>query len=192
MDDEACAAVEEALDRPGIKVVESDPLVVVADAPPGGGESGEGDVPVVAIIEQAERRRVAEALGAGAAGVVALDDVGQTLALAVASVAAGLMVLPREAHHAVRRPDLSARERQVLGLLVMGLTNAEIGQRLFLSESTVKYHLLAIYGKLGVKSRKEAASLVLDPRTGLSLGVLNVTGAERPPEESGYSGPKVT
>ena len=100
-------------------------------------------------------------------------------------------MVPADAGDAIRPPDLSSRERQVLGLVTMGLTNAEIGRRLFLAESTVKYHLLSIYDKLGVRTRKEAASMVLDPRTGLSLGVLNVSGA-KPRSGEGYSEPTIS
>jgi ATP/maltotriose-dependent transcriptional regulator MalT len=52
--------------------------------------------------------------------------------------------------------ELSAREREVLELVVQGLRNREVGSRLFISEVTVKAHLRRIYAKLGVKSRTEA------------------------------------
>jgi ATP/maltotriose-dependent transcriptional regulator MalT len=53
--------------------------------------------------------------------------------------------------------ELSAREREVLELVMQGLRNREVGSRLFISEVTVKAHLRRIYAKLGVKSRTEAA-----------------------------------
>jgi predicted transcriptional regulator len=53
-----------------------------------------------------------------------------------------------------------------------GLTNGEIADSLFLSESTVKSHLSSAFAKLGVRSRKEAAALVLDPEQGLGAGLL--------------------
>lgn len=187
----ARAEIEAALERAGLQVGGDEPGVVVAADPPDRSAESEPGPPVVVVLEAPDRRRAAAALDAGARGVVALEAVAGTLAPAVVAAAAGLLVLPGSAQDATQRPDLSSRERQVLGLLVMGLANAEIGRRLFLSESTVKYHLRSIYTKLGVKTRKEAASLVLDPRTGLSLGVLNVTGAERSERADGYSGPKV-
>jgi DNA-binding NarL/FixJ family response regulator len=63
---------------------------------------------------------------------------------------------------------LSARQREILGFVVEGLSNAEIGRRLHLSESTIKQHLRAAYKVLKVSNRTEAANLVRrygsDPR----------------------------
>jgi DNA-binding CsgD family transcriptional regulator len=63
-----------------------------------------------------------------------------------------------------RRPDtaqsgLSTREREVLGLLREGLTNAEIGARLYISPKTAEHHVSSVLSKLGVRSRAEAALL---------------------------------
>jgi hypothetical protein len=54
--------------------------------------------------------------------------------------------------------------------------NSQIAARLFLAESTVKSHLNSAFGKLGVRSRNEAVSLILDPQRGLGLGILAVGG----------------
>ncbi|MGE5591042.1 MAG: response regulator transcription factor [Bacillota bacterium] len=51
---------------------------------------------------------------------------------------------------------LTDREREVLGLIAEGLTNPEIGRRLYISEATVKRHVYNIYGKLGVTHRTAA------------------------------------
>jgi LuxR family maltose regulon positive regulatory protein len=53
---------------------------------------------------------------------------------------------------------LSQRELEVLALMAAGLTNREIARRLVISPETVKKHTAAIYGKLGVKNRTEAAA----------------------------------
>jgi DNA-binding CsgD family transcriptional regulator len=52
---------------------------------------------------------------------------------------------------------LSPREREILGLVADGLTNARIGRELWVTEQTVKFHLSNIYRKLGVSNRTEAA-----------------------------------
>jgi hypothetical protein len=60
----------------------------------------------------------------------------------------------------------------VLGHVAAGLTNSEIADALFLSESTIKSHLSSAFAKLGVRSRKEAAALILDPDHGLGADLL--------------------
>ena len=56
-----------------------------------------------------------------------------------------------------RREDLTDREMQVLQLIVKGRSNKEISSALFISEDTVKFHLKALFMKLGVQDRTEAA-----------------------------------
>ena len=56
------------------------------------------------------------------------------------------------------RDDLTAQERQVAQLASEGLSNSEIGTRLFLSPRTVEWHLSKVFGKLGISSRKELSS----------------------------------
>ena len=75
---------------------------------------------------------------------------------------------PRDARGLIAKPTFSHREKEVLSLVVDGLTNREIAGRLFLAESTVKSHLMAAFAKLGVRSRKDAAALLLDPQEGLA------------------------
>jgi DNA-binding NarL/FixJ family response regulator len=54
-------------------------------------------------------------------------------------------------------PDFTQREREVTELVANGLTNAEIGRRMFVSESTAKFHVRNVMRKLGVHSRAEVA-----------------------------------
>ena len=56
---------------------------------------------------------------------------------------------------------LSARETEVLALLVLGDSNAEIGEQLYVSHKTIKNHLAAIYERMGVRNRVEAATVTL-------------------------------
>jgi DNA-binding NarL/FixJ family response regulator len=62
---------------------------------------------------------------------------------------------------------LSARQREILGYVVEGLSNAEIGRRLYLSESTIKQHLRAAYKLLGVSNRTEAAKTMRNHARGV-------------------------
>jgi DNA-binding NarL/FixJ family response regulator len=62
--------------------------------------------------------------------------------------------------------ELSDRERQVLVLLSDGLSNRAIAKRLFLSETTVKSHLMAVYRKLGVTNRTQAAMIAMQVGAG--------------------------
>jgi len=130
---------------------------------------------LVTIVPTAARREVREALRAGADGVVADRDVDAALPPTVQDVAAGQLVVPRDLRHEIDRRPLSHREKQVLGLAVLGATNAEIAQRLWVSEHTVKSHLSSSFSKLGVRSRHEAAELVLDQSDSLGAGVLAAT-----------------
>jgi DNA-binding NarL/FixJ family response regulator len=112
------------------------------------------------------------ALRAGADSVVLEPELEDALAPAVRAVAAGLSAIPALLRNAADRICLSHREREVLRLAVGGHTNNEIAATLFLAESTVKSHLSSAYRKLGAASRKDAASLILDPDGGLLEMVL--------------------
>jgi len=108
------------------------------------------------------------ALNAGAEAYVPGPEAERWLALAVRAVRAGLVCAPRQARRLVAKPTFSQREKDVLGLLVIGLTNSEIAARLYLAESTVKSHLASAFTKLGVRSRHDATALLLDPAEGLA------------------------
>jgi DNA-binding NarL/FixJ family response regulator len=108
-----------------------------------------------------------DALRAGASGFIHGGMTQEQLARAVAVAAKGELVAPRELLPYLLTHEepldlyiLSARQREILDLVVEGLSNAEIAGHLFLSESTVKQHLRAAYKALGVKNRTEAANLI--------------------------------
>jgi DNA-binding NarL/FixJ family response regulator len=118
---------------------------------------------------------VYEALRAGASGFVLKDDPPEQLIAAIRIVAAGEGLLspaitkrvieqftqiPRQA-----RPkefdELTARERDILRLIAKGLSNHEIGEQLYISETTVKTHVTHVLQKLGLRDRVQAVVLAL-------------------------------
>jgi len=130
-------------------------------------------VHVIVLTSFAEDDMVQGALQAGATGYLLKNVSGAELANAIRAAHAGRMTLSSEATealvHAAARPitpadELTEREREVLGLMVDGLSNQEIADRLFLSLGTVKFHAGNIYAKLGVDSRVSAVTLAIQRR----------------------------
>ena len=128
---------------------------------------------VLVLPQDAEPRTMEAAVGTQVEGVVFSSHLETALEPTLRAVHAEQVVLPRGARRRVRLPALSHRERQVLRLAVLGRTNDEIAASLFLSVSTVKSHLSSAFSKLSVRSRSEAAALVLDPREPMSALILN-------------------
>jgi DNA-binding NarL/FixJ family response regulator len=120
------------------------------------------DVAIIAISPPATGTGVRRGLDAGADAIVFEPLLESTLAVTVSAVGSGQSVVPRELRATVQRPSLSHREQQVLTHVTEGLTNAQIAEELFLSESTVKSHLSSAFAKFGVSSRREAAALFLE------------------------------
>ena len=122
--------------------------------------------PIVVIGPQLDLPLARDALQAGASGFVHAQMTPDQLLRAVAVAARGELAAPREllGYVLTKNPSgdlatLSVRQREILGYVVEGLSNAEIGRRLYLSESTIKQHLRAAYKLLGVRNRTEAANL---------------------------------
>jgi DNA-binding NarL/FixJ family response regulator len=132
--------------------------------------------PIVVICTAIERWGVRAALTAGAAGVVLADNLNAGLVPCLQAVQSGQICVPRANWRQIEPPVLSAREKQILGLVVMGYMNSQIAEQLFVAESTVKSHLSSAFGKLGVRSRNEAVKLILDPERGLGMGILALGG----------------
>jgi DNA-binding NarL/FixJ family response regulator len=128
------------------------------------------DTHLVAIMPEDSRRGVRRALEAGAEGVVFEREVEAVLSLTVRAVLAGQTAVPAAGRHELDRPTLSGREKQVLARVVMGMSNKAIAAKLFLAESTVKCHLSSAFSKLGVRSRNEAADLILHSGGELGFG----------------------
>ena len=122
-----------------------------------------------------------DAIMAGAAGYVLKQIKGSDLVSAVRTVATGQSMLDpsttarlmsslrgegsEEAAQPQALTSLSPREREILELIGEGLTNRQIGQRLYLSEKTVKNHISRLLAKLGVERRIQAAVLATELRS---------------------------
>jgi NarL family two-component system response regulator LiaR len=128
-------------------------------------------IQVIALTSFKEKDFVEGALRAGAVGYLLKDVTADELAQAIRSAAVGKPTLSPEAAQVLIQAtrtsaerlglDLTARERDVLALMVEGLSNNQIADRLVVSVSTVKFHVTSILCKLGVASRTEAVATAL-------------------------------
>jgi DNA-binding NarL/FixJ family response regulator len=118
---------------------------------------------VLILTALRDRARDEEALRAGARGLVSKDAAPEVVLQAIRSVAGGalwfdprVLAAPRPAK---QRPsdalDLTPRERAIVSLVAEGLRNEDVGQRLGITEKTVRNHLTAVFQKLGVSGRLE-------------------------------------
>jgi DNA-binding NarL/FixJ family response regulator len=124
---------------------------------------------LVIVVCSPERTRAEALLWRGVDGIIVEPGADAAIGPIVRSVLAGYLVVPRALRIALEPPPLSARERQMLALVIEGLTNREIANRLYLAESTVKRHLSSMFRRLGVSSRREAAAAVLSAEHGLGI-----------------------
>jgi DNA-binding NarL/FixJ family response regulator len=126
-------------------------------------------VRVLVLTTYESDRDILRAIEAGANGYLLKDASPQVVADAVRAAARGETVLaPSVASTLVRQvrrpapPALSVRETEVLRLVARGLTNADIGRELFISEATVKTHLLRAFNKLDVADRTAAVTTAME------------------------------
>ena len=140
---------------------------------------------IVVVSSAPGGKGVRKALKSGAKGFVFESKLAATLPVTVRAVCAGQLAVPQELIRDVERPTLSFREKQILGMVVLGFQNQEIAAKLHLAETTVKSHLSSTFKKLDVGSRQDAAALVLDHREGLGPGILSMPGAEHPASVEG-------
>jgi DNA-binding NarL/FixJ family response regulator len=130
--------------------------------------------PVVVICRRSDLPQVRGLVAVGVRGIVLEDELDKALEPTVAAVKVGQVCVPGEDARSLAPPVLSIREKQVLGLAAIGLSNREIADRLFLTESTVKSHLSSSFAKLGVRSRHEATDLIVNQAWGIGLGILSI------------------
>jgi DNA-binding NarL/FixJ family response regulator len=174
-----CRALEEEADGPVLLVDDAAGAEVAlwdaAHDPEGLADLPDG-VPALALV--ADQAASAVALSAGARGAVLRSADGASLWAGLVAVLHGLMVIdgafaPPAAPPAARAgvdpagglDDLTAREREVLGLLARGLSNRQIAAELDISDHTAKFHAGQILGKLGAATRTEA--VIIAARRGL-------------------------
>ena len=130
---------------------------------------------IAAMPDDASSAVLRRALRSGADGIVLDSELCEALAPTALAVAAGQLAVPRALRRQIAPRALSHREKQILALVVLGYTNRQIADKLFVAESTVKTHLSSAFGKLDARSRSEAAALILDPEEGFGLGILSIS-----------------
>jgi DNA-binding NarL/FixJ family response regulator len=177
------AAEVAAAERPAVMLLcaEGKVATAVADELPALHEA-QPEAPVLLVCAEVRPGELRGALAAGVNGVVLEEHLSATLGVCIEAVRAGQVCVPRRHAPQIEPATLSAREKQILGLVVMGYMNSEIASQLFVAESTVKSHLSSAFSKLGVRSRNEAVDLIVDPERGLGMGILALGGE---PIESG-------
>ncbi|MGW0891367.1 response regulator [Saccharopolyspora sp. NPDC002578] len=167
-------SAERAVELAGTEQVD----VVLMDLQFGAGMHGSDATAAITALPDAPRvlvlttydtdADILAAVEAGATGYLLKDAPPEELAAAVRTAAAGQSALaPTIAHRLMDRmrtpgTALSRRETEVLELVADGLSNQRISKQLFLSQATVKSHLVHIYGKLGVDSRTAAVAVAVD------------------------------
>jgi DNA-binding NarL/FixJ family response regulator len=169
------------LEKARVLMATTAPDVVLLDhrLPDGDGVAAIGDLRalrpsagIVVLTASAADHVLVDAIEAGAAGFVSKTRGLAEVTAAVRAAAAGESVispellarlLPRLHRRTgnARRNDLTEREREVLGLLAEGLSNAAIAERLFVSKHTVRNHVANLSAKLGAHSKLEALSIAV-------------------------------
>jgi NarL family two-component system response regulator LiaR len=127
-------------------------------------------IQIIALTSFKEKEYVEGALKAGANGYLLKDVSAEELIRAVRRAVTGQPSLSPEAAQVLMKnvsepapphPEMTGRELEILALMVQGLSNNEIAERIIVSQSTVKFHVSNILAKLGVTCRTEAVALAV-------------------------------
>ena len=127
-------------------------------------------IQIIALTSFKEKEYAEAALKAGANGYLLKDVSAEELVQAIRRATAGQPSLSPEAARVLikdinepssTQQDMTGREKEILALMVEGLSNNEIAERLFVSQSTVKFHVSNILSKMGVTGRTEAVALAV-------------------------------
>ncbi|MBQ0974403.1 response regulator transcription factor [Streptomyces sp. RK31] len=178
------ATVEQALVR--VPALRPDVAVLDVRLPDGDGvtvcrelRSQMPDLSCLMLTSFDDEEALLDSIMAGAAGYVLKQIQGSDLVSAVRTVACGQSLLDASATARLMArlrggqqqpeepevlPGLTDREREILDLIGEGLTNRQIGQRLYLAEKTVKNHISRLLAKLGVERRVQAAVIATQAR----------------------------
>jgi two-component system nitrate/nitrite response regulator NarL len=178
---------EASIARDAVRLVkEQTPDLALFDVEmPGGGiaaaaeaHAGSPETRIVMLTVSEDEDDLVAAIDAGATGYVLKGVAGRELVAILRQVAGGDRYVSASLAFAalktrtVQPPDvleeLTEREREILDLVTEGLSNAEVGERLFLAEKTVKHYMTAVLAKLGARSRVEAA--LIGYKAGLGRG----------------------
>jgi NarL family two-component system response regulator LiaR len=128
------------------------------------------NIKIVALTSFKEKEYVEGALKAGATGYLVKNVSAEELVTAIRRAVSGQPSLSPEAAQVlikrVNEPagpgfDITEREREILALMIEGLSNADIAARLIVSQSTVKFHVSNVLSKLGASSRTEAVAIAM-------------------------------
>jgi NarL family two-component system response regulator LiaR len=127
-------------------------------------------IQIIALTSFKEKEYVEGALKAGANGYLLKDVSAEELVNAICKAVAGQPSLSPEAAQVLMKnvsepalpyQEMTGREKEILALMVEGMSNNEIAERLIVSQSTVKFHVSNILSKLGVTGRTEAVALAV-------------------------------
>jgi DNA-binding NarL/FixJ family response regulator len=126
----------------------------------------EPDIAVLIFTAYSERSLLARGLESGAKGYILKEAPHETLVRAIEKVAGGdsfidPALMPAFLSGKDREEMLTAREREILQLLAHGMSNADVAQRLFISQETVKSHVRHILAKLEADTRTHAVAIAL-------------------------------